>query len=259
MLKTLDSASNFIRAVVSLVVTGIVGAAGWLGYETYYAKDLVLKEKDAQLAASQAQIDAMNKDLEVKQREIERLDTAMWLLKVDHRIAQLEVLDQKKDPASGRLVTRFSFVETDDQGRPLEQPREFEIEGNEVYVDAWVVSFNDEFVEQGDPLRGTALCLFRRIFGQYQSPAEGFELDAVGARPAAYSHGSEPSELEKKIFGDFWEYANNPERKKEDGVRNVQGKASYTQLRPHMKYRLMLRSTGDLTIDPDTSAARKAL
>jgi hypothetical protein len=259
MLKTLDSASNFLRAVVSLAVTGILGVAGWIGYDTYYSNERALKEKDAQLAASQAQVDALTKDVEKKQREIERLDTALRLLKVDHRVAQLEVLDQKQDPDSGRLITRVSFVETDDEGRPLEKAREFEIAGSEVHIDALVVSFRDEYVEKGDPLRGTALCLFRRIYGDEQKPSEGAPLDPVGARPAAYSRGSEPSDLEKRIWGDFWEYANNPKKAEEDGVRTAQGKVSYTQLRPQMRYRLMLRSTGDFTIHPETSPARKAL
>src|ERR1700752_1326984 len=112
MLKAIDSASNFIRAVVSLAVTGIVGTAGWLGYETYYAKERVLKEKDAQLQASQAQIETLSKDVEAKKKQIERLDLALKLLKVDHRVALLEVLEQKKSPTSDRMLTRFTFVET---------------------------------------------------------------------------------------------------------------------------------------------------
>jgi hypothetical protein len=259
MLKTLDSASNFIRAVVSLGVLGLVSVAGWFGYDVYYANERVLREKDAQLAASQAEIDALEQDVAAKEREIERLDTALHLLKVDHRVAQLEVLSQNKDPLSDHVLTRFTFVETDDEGNPLDTPREFTVEGDVIYVDALVVSFRDEYVEKGDPLRGTALRLLRRLYGEYQSPSEGFSLDRVGLRPAAYGGKREPSELEKQIWADFWEYANNPQKAEEAGVRTAQGKASYTQLRPMMRYRLMLRSTGDFTIQPETMPARKAL
>lgn len=259
MLKAVDSASNFIRAVVSLIVTGIVGTAGWLGYETYYAHDLAIKDKEAQLAKSHAEIEALNKDLQVKQREIERLDTALQLMKVDHRAAQIEVLDQRKDPASGHLLTRFTFVETDDDGQPLETPREFTIEGDVVHVDAYVVSFKDEYVEKGDPLRGTALRLLRRLYGEYQSPSEGASLDPVGERPPAYGRKGEPSDLEKEIWRNFWEYANNPKKAEDAGVRTAQGKGSYTQLRPQMRYRLMFRNTGDFTIHPDTMPPSKAL
>jgi hypothetical protein len=183
----------------------------------------------------------------------------MQLLKVDHRVAELQVLGQEKHAVSDRLVTRFSFVEVDDEGRLLEEPREFVIEGDVVHVDALVVSFQDEYVEKGDPLRGTALCLFRRVYGEYQSPSEAALLDPIGNRPVAYSRGHEPSKLEKEIWGDFWEYANNPQKAQEAGVRTAQGKVSYTQLRPQMRYRLMLRSTGDFTIQPERSPPRKAL
>ncbi len=256
MLKTIDSASGLIRAVVSLGVMGIVGAAGWLGYDKFYANEQSLREKDAQIAASQAQIDTLTLDVAAKQKEIERLDTALRLMKVDHRAALIEVLDQRQDPNTGRLLTRFTFVETDDDGNPLETPREFTIEGNVVHVDAYVVSFKDEYVEKGDPLRGTALRLLRRLYGDYQSPSEGASLDPVGKRPAAYGRSNEPSELEKEIWQDFWEYANNPKKAEDAGVRTAQGKGSYTQLRPQMRYRLMFRNTGDFTIHPE-NAPRK--
>lgn len=259
MLKTLDSASNFIRALVSLGIMAAISVAGWLGYDKFYANELALREKNEQIAASQRQIETLSKDLLTKQREIERLDTALRLVKVDHRAAQIEVLDQQKNPATGRLMTRFTFVETDDQGHPLETPREFTIDGDVLYVDAYVVSFRDEYVEQGDPLRGTALRLLRRLYGEYQSPSDGASLDPVGGRPAAYGRSSEPSDLEKKIWQDFWEYANNPQKAEEAGVRAAQGKASYTQLRPQMRYRLMFRNTGDFTILPDTTPPSRAL
>jgi hypothetical protein len=259
MLKALDSASNFIRALVSLGIMAVISVAGWLGYDKFYANELAIKQKDEQIAASQREIESLNQEVQTRQREIERLDTALRLLKVDHRAAQIEVLDQQRNPQTGRLATRFTFVETDDEGHPLETPREFNIEGDVLYVDAYVVSFRDEYVEKGDPLRGTALRLLRRLYGEYQSPSEGASLDPVGGRPAAYGRNSEPSELEKKIWEDFWEYANNPKKAEDAGVRAAQGKASYTQLRPQMHYRLMFRNTGDFTILPETQPQQRPL
>ncbi|MEX0585280.1 MAG: hypothetical protein WD176_01460, partial [Pirellulales bacterium] len=196
-----------------------------------------------------------------KKKEIERLDTAVRLLKVDHRLAQLTVLDQRKAADDGRMLTKFSFVEVGQNGDPLEQPKVFEIEGNMVHIDALVVSYIDEHVEQGDPLRGAALCLFRRIYGDNQKPSEGFPLDAVRSRPAGYSRGSEPTELERDIWNRFWDYANDPKMTAEKGVKNVQGKVAYTQLRKGKSYRLLLRSTGDFTIQPEegTAPSGKAL
>lgn len=244
MLKSLDSASNFLRAIVSVVITAIVAAAGWIGYDVYYSRERALRERDEKITA-------LSEDLQAKQREIDRLGTALQLLKVDQRVAQLDVLDQQPNPLTNRIMTRFTFVETDAEGRPLEKPREFVIEGDVVYVDALVVSFEDKYVEMGDPLRGTALRLLRRVYGEYQSPNDGFPLDPPGGQPAAYRHGEELSEFEKEIWANFWEYANNPEKAQQAGVRTAQGKASYTRLRPNMRYKLMLRSTGDFTIHPE--------
>jgi hypothetical protein len=251
MLKTLDATSNLIRAVVSLAVVGAVGAGGWVGYQHYYANELALKQKDEQLVQSQNEIKALNADIEIKKKEIERLDTAVRLLKVDHRVAQLTVLGQRKAPDDGRTLTRFSFVEVGEKGQPLEQPKVFEIDGDIVHVDSLVVAFKDEYVEKGDPLRGTALCLFRRIYGDNQKPSDGFPLDAVSARPAGYSRGSEPTDLEREIFANFWDYANDPEKADKQGVRTIHGKASYTQLRKGKSYRLMLRSTGDISLQAE--------
>jgi hypothetical protein len=258
MLKFVDSASNFIRAVVSLVVVAGVGIGMWTGYELYFsrqramqAKDIALAEKEAELVKHRQEIATLAKDLADKQREIERLDMAIRLLKTDHRLARIEVLEQT-EPADGkRQQTRFSFVEMDDAGNVLEKPQEFEIEGDIAHIDALVVSFDDHYVEQGDPLRGASLALFRRVFGEYQNPNDGFPLDTVGARPAAYSRGSEPSELEAEIWSKFWDYANDPQLAAKAGVRTAHGKDAYIQLRKGMRYRVQLRSTGDLTIQPE--------
>ena len=254
MFKALDATSNFIRALVSLVLLGVAGLGGWLGYEKFYADDTTLRQQQEELAAQKATIDALNTDLAEKRKEIERLDTAVRLLKVDHRVAQINVLEQNTLP-DGKLQTRFTFGEVDEQGHPLEPLREFRVEGDIVHIDAWVVSFLDEYVEKGDPLRGTALCLFRRIYGEYQTPDDGFPLDPIGSRPAAYSRGSEMSEVEREIWENFWQYANDAQKARQDGVRTAHGKVSYTKLLPGKKYKLLFRSTGDLTIQPEAGGA----
>jgi hypothetical protein len=258
MLKVVDSASNFIRAVVSLILIVSVGVGMWTGYQLYsareramHAKDDAIAAKEAELVKHRAQIVSLNEDLAAKQRQIERLDMAMRLLKTDHRLARIEVLEQT-EPADGKpQQTRFSFVEMDDAGNALDRPQEFQIDGDVAHIDALVVSFDDTYVEQGDPLRGTSLALFRRVYGDDQKPSEGFPLDTVGGRPAAYSRGHQPSELESEIWSKFWDYANDPELASKAGVRTAHGKDAYIQLRKGMRYRVQLRKTGDLTIQPE--------
>jgi outer membrane murein-binding lipoprotein Lpp len=264
MLKTLDTVSNLIRAVVALVVVALASLAGWVGYRAYHADRHALQETEQELAASrqevqdlEAQVTGLNDDVErltadlaAARLENERLQTALALLKVDHRVAQIDVLDQHKpDPADATTwSTRLRFVEVGDEGRPLAPPRELTIAGDIVHVDAWVVKFDDRYVEQGDPLRGTSLCLFRRIYGEYQEPSEGFELDPYGSRPVAYEQGGEMNDLEREIWENFWVYATDARRRQASGVRAAEGEAKYTRLVPGVRYLLELRASGGLTI-----------
>lgn len=205
----------------------------------------------AELSERQAEIARLNDDLKVKQQQIDKLDMALRLLKVDHRVAQLDVLGQKGSAADGDLETTVRFVEVDKDGKPLEKPRVFEIKGDVAYVESWVVKFTDDYVEKGDPLRSTSLCLFRRIFGEAQQPAQGYPLDPVGARPAAYQDGGKMSDMERKIWEQFWQYASDPALAEKMGVRAAHGEAPFVKLVPGMRYKVLLRSSGGLTLVPE--------
>ncbi len=130
------------------------------------------------------------------------------------------------------------------------------VEGDVVYVDAWVIKYADQLVESGDPLRSTSVCLFRRIFGEYQQPTEGFALDPAGSRPSVYSQGGEISPMERDLWANFWEYANNPAKAKKAGVRAAHGEAPSIRLQVGKRYRVELRASGGLSIVPDGAAER---
>ena len=276
MLKTINAVNKLAGTIVSLVVLAVIGAGGWYAYQTYFAGKLraqrEMEEREAKIAGlthdlaartheidrlgdelteTHEQIDRLELDLEAKQRQIERLDMAVRLLKVDHRVAQIDVLGQEGSAEGGDLVTHFSFVEIDDRGKPLEEPRVFQVEGDFIFVDAWVAKFTDEFVEMGDPLRSTSICLFRRLFGETQRPSEGFALDSFGSRPAAYRKGGKMSELEREIWGKFWEYANDPVKAEKVGVRAAHGEAPYIKLLPGKRYKVVLRASGGLSLIPE--------
>ncbi len=261
VIKTVNALSNLLRAVVSVAVLVALAAGGWWAYRAYHADRLQAEQLQAQeakineltgeLAASHQQIGRLESEVEAKQKEIQRLDTAMRLLKVDRRVAQIDVLSQRGSAENGDLVSHFSFTELDEQQNPIEEPRVFSVNGDVIYVDAWVVKFDDEFVETGDPLRSTSVCLFRRVFGEMQSPSSGFPLDPVGSRPAAYRNGSKLSEFEKEIWSKFWEYANDRDKARAAGVRAAHGEAPYLKLVPGKRYKLELRASGGLTVIPE--------
>src|SRR4029079_13067517 len=118
-----------------------------------------------------------------------------------------------------QLRTKFRFVELAGDGSPVGTPKEFTVDRYTIYVDAWVIKYSDDLVERGDPLRSTSVCLFRRIFGEYQEPSEGFPIDPSGSRPAVYSQGGEMSPVERDIWANFWQYANDPAKAREAGIR----------------------------------------
>jgi hypothetical protein len=202
------------------------------------------------------------------------MQVAMKLLKVRHRLARLTVLDQHQAaspipaPPSAvtgasqpNLTTKIEFVDINDQGQPIGEPKKFDIVGDMIYVDYLNVNFEDKYIEKSDLDRGTSIALFQRIFGEHQEPAKGFQLDTIGTRPNAYARGSQMSDFEKKIWDDFWLIANDGKRAKDLGIDAIQGKAVAIRAQPGKSYEIELRSTGDMTIRPietKTPAAAEA-
>ncbi len=268
MLKLIQALNSLLGLLLTLAIATVVGVAGWFGYETYNAEKWAqsrLVEQEAELEAKQRQLDrlsvdveeksarivALGEDVKAKQKEIDRLATALKLLKVDRRVAQISVLSQQGSAQGGDLVTKFSFVELNENGEPMGDPRVFTVEGDMIYLDSWVVKFGDEYVELGDELRSTSIYLFRRVFGEAQQPTEGFPLDRPDSQPTAYRTGGQPSQFEQQLWNRFWDYANDPGLAEKAGVRAAHGEAPSIKLLPGKRYRVELRSSGGLSVVPD--------
>jgi hypothetical protein len=231
-------------------VLALIAGGGWVAYTTYNERlllDRELRERTAQLEAKKAQVERLT-------RENQKLNLAMRLLKVDHRVAEIAVLDQRE--GADRPTTKFEFVELTKEGDPVGEKKVFTVEGDTIYVDAWVIKYTDELIENADPLRATSVCLFRRIFGEYQEPSEGFPIDPSGSRPAVYSQGSELSPLEKDIWANFWEYANNPVKARKAGLRAVHGEAPSIRLESGKLYKIELRASAGLSIVAEDAPGR---
>ena len=59
------------------------------------------------------------------------------------------------------------------------------------------------------------------------------------------------TDLEKKIWGDFWNIANNEKMAHELGIRAAHGGAVSMKVQKGKTYRVIMRSTGDLSIVPE--------
>ena len=272
MMESLATINSFFRTVLAAIVLAAVGYAGWFGYTTYNSQEIEARQKAKELAEinqrlaataeelKTAQVESERKSAVIKEQDIridqlsvenERLNAALALLKVDTRLARVTVLEQGTDPNTNEPFSRIEFVELNDEGDPLDTPREFRIRGDVIYIDNWIVKFDDKYVEQADLERGTSLVLFRRIFGEMQQPIDGFPLDEIGARPKAYSSGGKMSEFEKKIWGDFWNIANNEAAAKELGIRAAHGQAVSMKVQKGKSYKVQLRASDGLSIVPE--------
>ena len=279
MSTTIEAVSvlnSAVRTVLGLVIVGGLGFGGWYGYNVYNEKDVEahrvtkqlaeansaltraqdeivekarsLKLKNVEIEKKTVQITTLNVKVDQQEEKIARLDTSMRLLKVDNRVAVLRVLDQSIN-AANEMYSLIEFQEFDENDEPLGEAREFRIKGDIVYIDSWVVKFEDKYIEKADLQRGTSLLLFRRLFGEFQEPQQGFVLDTVGQRPAAYARGSVLSDFEKRIWDDFWSVANDKEKQVELGIRAIHGEAPFRKVMRGKTYRIQRRASGGLDFD----------
>jgi hypothetical protein len=237
-----------IRSFVASVVLVAVAAAG-----VYLSYELVVKPRQA----LQDQIREQKGTILKLEQDKQRLEAYLKILKRIDRRARVEVLRQAKDQ-QGSLQTSIRFTEVDDTGKPTNTSRELTLPGQEVYFDTLVIKFDDHFIEQGDPIKGGALMLFRRIFSSTMRAEDGFVIDKEGQVPEVYTERQAASEFEKDLWKRFWELANNEKLAKERGVRAIHGDAPYMRLELDRVYEICLRSTGEVIITPGTRMAPPA-
>lgn len=261
MEPTLRDVNSTIRTVLA---TAVVGAGGYGWYTLSYQPNQKLVAAEAELtearqevgklelqvAEREERIVSMEVELSEQAAELDRLDTALHLLKIDQRVAELRVVDQTEE--GDETHTTVDFVETAPDGKPIGAVQRFTVPGDRVYVEYLVVKFDDKLVEEANVERGTAIALFQRVFGNRQNADDGFTLDQPGTQPTAYARGGVTSEFEQRFWDNFWELAHNPAELKRLGVRALQGNAPFFKVRPGETYRLFLRTSGDFTMSPIT-------
>jgi len=251
--------SKLMNVLALLILGGLVGVVGW--WTNHFRNSLA--EHQRGIAEREERIADLNADLELqladlREAEVElrivneennELELRNRLLRLDHRLARVEVVEQEETPEG--MVTRVRFSELGLAGKLIGSPKELEVRGRFLYLESQVVKFSDQYVESADPLRGTSICLFRRVFGEQQKPADGPVLDTVGLSPGAI-YGDNVRLIEHTdLWERFWDYANDPDLARAAGVRAVHGEAPFTELRPGKSYRVELRASGGLSIQPE--------
>jgi hypothetical protein len=164
----------------------------------------------------------------------------------EKRVAQVLVTDQTTFAGGSR--TTLLFVEDAKDGTSL-PPRTFTIDGNEAHIDALVIRFKQDFVTQGDPLRGHSIALFTRIYGASQTPGQGFAIDEPGKIPEIY-RGADPrvTEFEMDLWKNFWRLADDPEYREKKGVEIANGQGVWGPFEPDKLYTITIQSHGGVSI-----------
>lgn len=250
-----------VRTFMLLALTGLLGYGGYYGYQRYVvpARELETVRADFErvqneLLESRKQIEQQTIEIKKLSDENDRLTTSLRLIKVDRRLAYLTVTDMGPDPETGETLMKVLFTEVDLDGRQVGKRRVFSLKGGLLNVDCWLAKFEDKYIEQADLVRGTSLCIIRGIRGDkdtgLQSIDEGAAYadalpggDGADPRPPAYQTLGQISDLEQKIWSDFWRVANDNQLQQELGLRAVHGQVNYIQVEAGATYQLDLRAS----------------
>jgi hypothetical protein len=220
------------RAVAAVLAAGLLAAGGYVYWR--------VTEKDRLIAAQKRLIGELEK----------KLDRA-WAAEL---VGDLRVNSVTTEPPEMNL-TFFQYkpgTETPDVERTMTLP------GSEVYIDALVVTFDRKLVEAGDGLKGKSMLLFRRAFGDLQKPVDGvplFRREGASPIPEVAQVDPQPGDFERELWTRFWDYANDPHRAAAAGIRLAQGEAPHVKAVQGQVYKLTLRASGGLEIQPRLPAA----
>lgn len=177
--------------------------------------------------------------------ENHELNKAIKNLTAEEQIGYATLQSQARD-VTGQLQSTVRFVQTA-AGRPKEIVSEqlFTITGDVIHFDALIVKFNNQYVQDG---KGRSLYLWRRIYGENNSPASGKLIELPGDAPERYHSISKSLRMtDSDIFWEaIWELANNPEQLSEYGITAVFGNAIYSRMQEGQITLFKISPTGQI-------------
>ncbi|MEM9943959.1 MAG: hypothetical protein AAF939_20535 [Planctomycetota bacterium] len=271
-MKNVQTINSAARTTLVFAMAGAIGYGGYFGYENYIKPGIHAKQAIADLEALESKYEeqevalqqskvALNQskvalqktqlDLEKSEEQNQRLETSLKLMKVDKRIANVTVLEKGEDE-NGQPYMQVSFVEVNEENREIGSPKIYKILGEKLYIDGWIVSFEDKYVENADELRNASLYVFKSIYGDDEKPKFGQRLDGDSGNfqpPGIYS-SSVKGDFEQQIWKDFWDVSNDRNRQMELGIRASHGLAGYVRPEEGKTYRVHIRSSGGMTLQP---------
>jgi len=212
----------FIRSVIILFLILMAGFGGLVFYGSKSIHDLFEN----------------NKKLKIAIENLTREDQIGYA-----KVICQETIDEK-------FYTTLKFVETarDNQLKKVLE-REYTIEGDVVFFDALIVTFNNADVMTGEK---RALYLWRRIYGENRAPSDGYPIEIESQAPKRYADFLAQLNLpEQEMFWEaIWGLADDPDVLKKYGIQAVYGNAVYKKLRPGLIY--VFKISGNGRVYPET-------
>lgn len=176
--------------------------------------------------------------------ENKELKQALTNLGREDQIGYAKVITQEM--RDGELYTTIKFVETarDDKLNKILE-KEYTIAGDIIHFDALIVKFGSKMVMDG---KTRALYLWRRVYGEKMTPAEGFAIEEPGAEPQRYKNllTALPIENRQMFWYEIWELANDTERLAKYDIQAIYGNAVYWKLRKGLIYVFKINSSGQV-------------
>jgi len=183
-------------------------------------------------------------------RENEILKEIIKRLEADSRVAQVLVTNVHFDENAQKTLTTIKFLEFDSKSEPLE-PKYFTFSGNIIQFQALVARFDDIKVRMADRLKGKSAYLFMKAFVLENEDTQVFEITKTQEIPQGYKIDRKTSDFEEKLWQKFWDYALDPKKAYQFGVKNAQIEAPGTMFIPGTLYTIKIEHDGGLRIDAE--------
>jgi len=188
------------------------------------------------------EVQRLNAQVESLEKEKVQLGEYIKRLSASRRVAQADCLRQTTDD-HGRIHSLIRWLEIAPDGT-LGEPQSLETLGELVYFEAAVIKFTSESIAAAEPGRTTSLALFRRIFGDMQTPALVANLE-----PFIYSNETQAETKEhERLWELFWQMMEDPALAERYNVRVAQVEAPAVRVRAGQIFEVSLDAAGGLNV-----------
>lgn len=169
-------------------------------------------------------------------------------LSADSRVAEILVTGVNFDEERGKVLTTIKFLEYNSKGEPL-VPRYFTFTGNIIQFQSLVIRFDDIHIRRGDRLKGKSAYVFWKVFMLDGKNTQEYVINRAYDIPDGYKLSGGQDPYEEKLWRMFWTWALDPERAREQGIKNAQIEAPGTMFVPGNIYVIRIEHDGGLRID----------